>query len=156
MISVVFKGALGRKFGTNWDLQVSSVHEIFEAVEANTKNSRKVFSDVSKLVSHFVVFVDGKLLPSYSIFSKILNSGCKVEILPIIQGGGPFVAFFIIGLILTILSFVLLKMLSPKKPKDIRTSSTILGRIRNVTSRNIVVPIGYGRLSWRHKSRRHC
>ena len=36
--------------------------------------------------------------------------------------------------------------MSPKSPRDVKTNSTILGQLRNVSSRNIVVPIGYGRL----------
>ena len=146
MISVTFKGLLGKKLGTNWDLEVSSVFEIFQAVEANTKNSSAIFSDLSKLVKHFMILVDGQVLPSYSVFAKNLISGNKVEIVPIVQGGGPFAIWFVIGLLLTVASFIIFKALSPNKPRDIKTSGSILGRIRNVTSRNIVVPIGYGRL----------
>ena len=63
---------LGKKLGENWDLKVSSVLEIFEAVSANISKSESVFSDLGKFCTHFIVFVDGKLLPPHLINSKIL------------------------------------------------------------------------------------
>ena len=45
-----------------------------------------------------------------------------------------------------VLSIVLMFVLSPKAPKDIKTDSTVIGGVRNVLNRNIVIPIGYGRL----------
>ena len=146
MNKIVFRGVLGKKLGENWDLKVSSVLEIFEAVSANISKSESVFSDLGKFCTHFIVFVDGKLLPPHLINSKILKNNSKVEILPVVQGGAPAVVMFVIGLALTALSMVLMKALSPKAPKDVKTSSRTLGAVRNVLNRNIVVPLGYGRM----------
>lgn len=145
MIAVDLKGVLGKKFGEKWELEVDSVYEIFEAIQANKRNSAKIFADAAKLASHFIVFVNGKILASYSVFSKILKPNDFVQIVPIVQGGSPLV-LFVIGMILQVVSMILLKALSPKKPKDVKTSSTILTGTRNVSSRNVVVPIGYGRM----------
>lgn len=143
MIDITLHGILGKKLGKNWQLDVDSVFEIFEAVEANNQKINKYFSDFKKFVSHFVVYIDGKIMPAHLLKSKILENGSKVEILPVVQGG---IELVIIGILLIILSIVLAVVLSPKAPKDVKTNSSILGGIRNVLNRNIPVPIGYGRL----------
>jgi predicted phage tail protein len=144
MIDITLKGILGKKFGQDWKLEVSSVLEIFEAIEANNSTVSKYFMTIEKIITHFIVFINGKAMPSYLINSKILKNGDDVKIVPILQGGG--IELLIIGIILMVASFVLMKVLSPKSPKDVKTGSTVLGSIRNVLSRNIVVPLGYGRL----------
>jgi len=145
MVDITLRGILGKQFGSEWRLNVSSVLEIFEAIEANTSRVSRCFYDLQKFATHFVIFIDGKAMPSYLLNSKILKKNNKVEILPIVQGSGGL-ELFIIGVLLTVASIVITKMMSPKAPKDVKTNSTILGGIRNVTARNIVVPIGYGRL----------
>ncbi len=143
MIDITLHGILGKKLGKNWQLNVDSVYEIFEAIEANNQKVNKYFTDFKKFVSHFVVYIDGKIMPAHLLKSKMLENGTKVEILPVVQGG---VTLVVIGILLIVLSIVLAVVLSPKAPKDVKTNSTILGGIRNVLNRNIPVPIGYGRL----------
>ena len=45
MINIILHGVLGKKLGKNWRLNVDSVYEIFEAVEANNQKINKYFSD---------------------------------------------------------------------------------------------------------------
>ena len=145
MINIVLHGVLGKKLGRTWLLDVDSVHEIFEAVEANNQKINKYFSDFQKFVTHFIVYVNGKILPPHLLKSKILENENKVEIVPIIQGG-LMASLVVIGIILMILSIILSIILSPKVPKDVKTNSSILGGINNVLNRNAPVPLGYGRL----------
>jgi predicted phage tail protein len=145
MIDIQLEGLFGAKFGQKHRLEVSSIMEIFHALEANGGLVEKNFKDLTKFVKHFVVYIDDKIMPAHLVANKkILENKKEVKIVPIVQGGG--VALIIAGLVLIALSVVLSIVLSPKAPKDVKTNSTILGGIRNVTSRNIVVPIGYGRL----------
>lgn len=144
MINITLHGLLGKKLGRTWNLEVDSIMEIFEAIEANNYKINKYFSNFNKFFTHFVVFVDGKPLPAHLLKSKILKNDSKVEIVPVVQGG--WIAAIIVGVILIVLSIVLSIILSPKAPKDVKTNSTILGGIRNVLNRNIAVPIGYGRM----------
>jgi hypothetical protein len=44
------------------------------------------------------------------------------------------------------ISFLISKLLTPKDPKQIKTSSYILGAKSNIAARNAAVPIGYGKL----------
>ena len=147
MTEIKFKGVLAEKFGENWKLNVSSVLEVFQAVQANTSQERNLFTDLNKFCTHFIITVDGSILPPHLLNSKILKNNTKVEIVPVVQGGGlEAIVLFVIGLALTVLSMVLMKALSPDSPKDVATSSRILGKVRNVLNRNIVVPLGYGRM----------
>lgn len=148
MISITLEGYLGKKLGKSWNLNVNSVLEIFEAIEANTNKITRFHKDLQKFVTHFVVYVNEELMPSCYITSKILNSGDKLRIVPIIQGGvvSTTTVLTYIAIALAVLSFILAMVLSPKAPKDVKTNSTILGGIKNVMNRNVPVPIGYGRL----------
>jgi len=67
MIDITLHGILGKKLGKNWQLNVDSVYEIFEAVEANNQKINKYFSDFKRFVTHFVVYIDGKYITSPSI-----------------------------------------------------------------------------------------
>lgn len=142
MINVTLHGILGKKLGKFWELEVESIMEVFEAVEANCYQVNKYFNDFNKFFTHFVVYIDGKMMPAHLIKSKILKPDSKVEIVPVVQGGW----FILVGVILIVLSIVLAVLLSPKAPKDVKTNSTILGGVRNVLNRNIPIPIGYGRM----------
>lgn len=147
MIDITLRGILGKKFGEKWNLQVQSIFEIFEAIEANQTRSTEYFRKIEKFFSHFLIFLNGKMVPPHVLKSKILKNNDKVEIVPVLQGGTT-IGFIIVlvGVLLMIASIVLMLVLSPKAPKDVNTSSTVLGSIRNVMTRNIPVPIGYGRL----------
>lgn len=144
MIKINLYGCLAKKLGSYWELDVKSIMEIFEALEANNRKENLFFRTMDKFFTHFIVYIDGKIMPSHLLKSKLLKKDSVVDILPVIQGG--FVgALIIIGVVLIVLSFVLTKLLTPKEPVDIKTSSSVLGKIKNVTNRNIPVPIGYGR-----------
>ena len=41
MINIILHGVLGKKLGKNWQLNVDSIYEIFEAVEANNQKINK-------------------------------------------------------------------------------------------------------------------
>lgn len=145
MINLNLRGVLGEKLGKNWELEVYSILEAFEAIEANGKRISNYYYDLNKFCTHFLVLVNGVFMPSHLINAKILKPNDKVEIVPVVQGSHPAVLIFI-GIALMVLSYVLLKALSPKAFKDRQTTSTVLGNIRNVLNRNIPVPLGYGRL----------
>jgi len=44
------------------------------------------------------------------------------------------------------IQFLVTKLLTPKSPVDIKTTSMFFNNYENVAKRNVVVPIGYGRL----------
>lgn len=143
MVKINLHGYLGKKLGKNWDFEVDSVFEIFQAIEANTLKVNKYFNDFNKLFSHFVVYINGKMMPKHLFKSKILNQDSVVEIVPVVQGS--WVVAIVVGVLLIALSIVLAIILSPKDIEDVKTSSTAISSIRNVLNRNIPVPIGYGR-----------
>jgi predicted phage tail protein len=149
MINLNLRGILGKKFGEKWNLEVRSVYEAFEAIQANCSGINPFFNKIEKFCSHFIVLINGKILRPHLLKSDILKKNDTVDILPIVQGGITVTAAIVliaIGIVLIAAAIVLTKLMSPKVPKDVQTDSSILGGIRNVTNQNIVVPIGYGRL----------
>lgn len=146
MVTTNLHGYLGKKLGKVWNFEVESVFEIFQAIEANTMKINKYFNDFNKIFSHFVVYIDGKLMSKHLFKSKILNTNSVVEIVPIVQGSEVVgLILLIVGILLAITSIVLALVLTPKDKEDVKTSSNALSSTRNVLNRNIPVPIGYGR-----------
>jgi predicted phage tail protein len=143
MVNVRLEGVLSKDFKSFWELRVLSVFEIFEAIAANNPDFVEHLINLNSFFTHFAVIVDGKIIPYYHIKSKILKKNSKVRIVPILQGAWTTI---IIGVLLIVLSIVLMSILSPKSPKDIKTNSFALGSIQNVEKRNVPIPIGYGRL----------
>ncbi len=146
MINIEFKGILAKRLGEKWNLQVSSVLEIFQAIEANNSEVNNLFVDLQNFCTHFIVFINGKIMPPHLLNSRILKTNSEVKIVPVVQGGGVTLAMFLIGLAFSALSMILAKSMSPKSPRDVSTSSAVLGQVRNVVNRDIVVPLGYGRM----------
>lgn len=141
MIDITLEGILAEKFGKEWNLDVRSIIEIFEAIEANTGKFSKFSRDLQKTFNHFVVYINDKLVPARYLCAKILKNGDKVKILPVIKGSW----LIAIGIALIILSIVISIVFSPKAPKDVKTASSSISGIKNVLNRNIAIAIGYGR-----------
>jgi predicted phage tail protein len=145
MINITLEGILGEKLGKTWELDVKSIIEIFEAIEANTSDFSKYSRDLQKTFNHFVVYLNNKLVPARYLCAKILRHGDNIKILPIIKGSDFGLTLFIIGLLLMVLSVVISIVFSPKAAKDVKTASSSISGIKNVLNRNICIPIGYGR-----------
>ena len=61
MINIILEGVLGKTLGNSWSLNVNSVLEVFEAIEANTNRITKFYKDLEKTMTHFVVYIDDKI-----------------------------------------------------------------------------------------------
>ena len=144
MINITLEGILGEKLGKTWELDVKSIIEIFEAIEANTSDFSKYSRDLQKTFNHFVVYLNNKLVPARYLCAKILRHGDNIKILPIIKGSEPF-TLIITAILLIILSIVISIVFSPKAAKDVKTASSSISGVKNVLNRNICIPIGYGR-----------
>jgi predicted phage tail protein len=145
MVSVKLHGVFEDFIKTDWKLNVSTVLEIFEAIQANSNKLISTLGVLDEYLSHFIIYVDGKVVPPEYINSPILKKDSKVEVVPLILGSAELAIGIALMLIGTGIQMLITKLLTPKSPVDIKTVSRLFSNYENVSLRNVPVPIGYGR-----------
>lgn len=150
MVNIKLHGIFENLVKTEWNLNVKTVSEAFDAIEANSGKLIKALGILEEYISHFLIYVDGKIMAPDYLNSPILNKNSKIEIVPLILGSAFVIDDIIVALIImaiaTGIQILITKLLSPKTPKDIKNNSKLFSGYENVTKRNVSIPIGYGRL----------
>lgn len=149
MVNVKLHGIFEQYIKTEWNLNVHTIAEIFEAIEANTGKLIEVLGNFQEYLTHFIIYVDDKPVPHEYLNSPILKKDSKVEIVPLIigsDGGISFLVALLLILIATGIQLLITSLMTPKAPKDIKNNSRLFSGYENVTKRNVAIPIGYGRL----------
>ena len=149
MVNIKLHGVFENLIKSEWNLNVETVSEAFDAIEANSGKLIKTLGVLEEYISHFLIYVDGKIMSPEYLNSPILNKNSKIEIIPLILGsdfGMTLLISLIIMAIATGIQILITKLLSPKTPKDIKNNSKLFSGYENVTKRNVSIPIGYGRL----------
>lgn len=149
MVNIKLHGIFEEHIKTEWNLNVKTVSEIFEAIEANTGKLIETLGNFQEYLTHFIIYVDDKPVPHEYINSPILKKDSKVEVVPLILSA-DFGISFLIGLLLiaiaTGIQMLVTALMTPKAPKDIKNNSRLFSGYENVTKRNVAIPVGYGRL----------
>jgi len=145
MVNVKLHGIFEDFIRTEWNLNVFSVLEIFEAIEANSNKLVSALGTLNEYLSHFIIYVDDKIMPPEYLNSPILKKNSKVEVVPFIFGSAELAIGIALMLISTGIQMLITKLLTPKSPTDVKTTSRLFSNYENVTMRNVAVPIGYGR-----------
>lgn len=149
MVNVKLHGIFEQYIKTEWNFNVHTIAEIFEAIEANTGKLIEVLGNFQEYLTHFIIYVDDKPVPHEYLNSPILKKDSKVEIVPLIigsDGGISFLVALLLILIATGIQLLITSLMTPKAPKDIKNNSRLFSGYENVTKRNVAIPIGYGRL----------
>ena len=146
MVNIKLNGIFENFIDTEWNLNVSSVLEMFEAIEANSNKLISTLGVLGEYISHFIVYLDGEIVPPEYINSPILKKDSKIEVVPLIFGSGTLIMGIILMVISMGIQMLITKMLTPKSPTDVKTVSRLFTSYENVSMRNVVIPVGYGRL----------
>jgi len=85
-------------------------------------------------------------VPPEYINSPILKKDSKIEVVPLIFGSGTLIMGIVLMVISMGIQMLITKMLTPKSPTDVKTVSRLFTSYENVSMRNVVIPVGYGRL----------
>lgn len=145
MVNIKLHGVFENHIKLDWNLNILTVAEAFEAIEANTGKLISTLGILEEYISNFIIYVDGKIMPPEYINSPILKSNSKIEVIPLIMGSDFGISLLILAISIGI-QFLITKLLTPKSPVDIKTNSRLFSSYENVTKRNVPIPIGYGRL----------
>jgi predicted phage tail protein len=150
MVNIKLHGIFENLVKTEWNLNVKTVSEAFDAIEANSGKLIKALGILEEYISHFLIYVDGKIMAPDYLNSPILNKNSKIEVVPLVLGTAFVIDDILVALIImaiaTGIQILVTKLLSPKAPKDIKNNSKLFSGYENVTKRNVSIPIGYGRL----------
>lgn len=146
MVNVKLHGVFENFIDTEWNLNVSSIIEIFQAIEANSNKLISTLGILNEYITHFLIYVDNKVVAPEYMSSPILQKNSKVEIVPLILGSAEIVIGLVLLAISTGIQMIITKLLSPKSPTDIKTVSRLFSSYENVTFRNVPIPLAYGRL----------
>lgn len=92
--------------------------------------------------------VDGDLVKHPSLLDHAVKNGSTIEVVPVVLQKDPvsIAIAIVVSVVTTAISFLITKMMTPKDPKTVKTSSYIIGGKSNLAARNSPIPLGYGRL----------
>ena len=147
MVNVKLHGIFESFVKTEWSLNVKTIGEVFEAIEANSNKLIETLGTMQDYLSHFIIYVDDKIVAPEYLNSPILKKNSVVEVVPLILGAELGIAAMIIIMLIAMgIQMLITRLLTPKAPKDIKNNSRMFSAYENVTKRNVAIPIGYGRL----------
>lgn len=151
MVSIKLHGIFEEFVKTEWLLNVKTVGEVFEAIEGNSNKMLTALGTMQDYLTHFIIYVDDKIMPPEYLNSPILKKNSKVEVVPLLLGSvlpglNELLIYLLIMVIAMGISMLITRLMSPKSPKDIKNNSRLFSAYENVTKRNVAIPIGYGRL----------
>jgi predicted phage tail protein len=149
MVNIKLHGIFESYVKTEWHLNVKTVFEAFEAIEANSGKLLEALGNFQEYLTYFIIYVDDKPVSHEYFNSPILKKDSKIEVVPLILGSTLGIDILIAILLIAIstgISMLITSLMTPKAPKDIKNNSRLFSGYENVTKRNVSIPIGYGRL----------
>lgn len=148
MKKIVFHGVL-KAFGKKpYKAQVNSWTEACEFLQANVRNYSGLRKKMINSIDGCYFIVDGNLVKHPSLLDKAVKEGSKIDVVPVVLQRDPvtIAVAVVVSVVTTAISFLIAKMMTPKDPKQVKTSSYIIGGKSNLAARNTPIAIGYGRL----------
>ena len=79
MVNIKLHGIFENLVKTEWNLNVKTVSEAFDAIEANSGKLIKALGILEEYISHFLIYVDGKIMAPDYLNSPILNKNSKMN-----------------------------------------------------------------------------
>ena len=95
MVNIKLHGIFENFVKTDWLLNVKTVGEAFEAIEANSNKLIEILGTMQEYLSHFIIYVDDKIMAPEYLNSPILKKNSVVEVVPLILGA-EIVIFYLL------------------------------------------------------------
>ena len=148
--------------------KVDSFEELISCISANFDNFGVKINNLKTKFDGLLIIVDGSIVDNGTVLNQKIRNARIIELVPVISLAafasstilftsitattiaGKIGVFIVNTIIMSVISFgisfLVNKLLSPKDPKQVKTSSFIFSSKDNVTNRNTPVPVSYGRL----------
>jgi predicted phage tail protein len=151
MKSVIFHGIL-KAFGKKpKKVKAKTWAEICLFLQANVRNYASVRKKIFSQLDYCYFVVDSKLVEDIDLLDNKIKNGETIEVIPVIPQAAELTFIAVVKFIATIvasfaISYLMSQLMTPKDPKQVKTSSYIISGKTNLAARNTPVPVGYGRL----------
>jgi hypothetical protein len=143
-------------------IKAGSFDDIIKCLQVNFPKLGSKIRNFNHIFDSVVIVIDGKIINDSQLLNQYIRNCKVIELLPVQVFSAIFTAaatatlltkalVFVANVVVVAalsfgISFLISKLLTPKDPKQIKTSSYILGAKSNIAARNAAVPIGYGKL----------
>jgi len=151
MIKVNLHGKLGKDLGESWELEVSSVAEVFRAIEANTRKLRRWVIDYQDEFEYEILINKSNLFtekPNFKSINEIKNSEFfvklndkieTIDIIPHIEGAGGAVKL-VAGIVTVAAAIIVGVVFPPLLPLAVGVGIAGLGLVAAGTSELLSKP----------------
>jgi len=168
MKQVILHGLLKKIACPFFRAKVDSFEELISCISANFDNFGVKINNLKTKFDGLLIIVDGSIVDNGTVLNEKIRNARIIELVPVISLAafasstilftsitattiaGKIGVFIVNTIIMSVISFgisfLVNKLLSPKDPKQVKTSSFIFSSKDNVTNRNTPVPVSYGRL----------
>jgi len=143
-------------------IKAGNFDDIIKCLQVNFPKLGTRIRSLNHIFDSVVIVIDGKIVSDSQLLNENIRNCKVIELLPV----QVFSAFFTAAATATLLtkalvfaanvivisalsfgiSFLISKLLTPKDPKQVKTSSYLLNAKTNIAARNAPIPIGYGKL----------
>lgn len=152
----------------SFQAKVDSFDELISCISANFDNFGKEVNKLREKFDGLLIIVDGFIVDNGTVLNQKIRNAKVIELVPVISlaafasstilftsitattVAGKIGVFLVNTIIMSVISFgisfLINKLLSPKNPKQVQTSSYIFSSKENAASRNTPIPVSYGRL----------
>ena len=168
MKQVILHGLLQKIACPSFEAKVDTFDELISCICANFDNFSQKINKLKNKFDGLLIIVDGTVVDNATILNQKIKMGKIIELVPVISLAvfasstilftsitattiaGKIGVFLVNTIIMSVISFgisfLINKLLSPKNPKQVQTSSYIFSSKENTANRNTPIPVSYGRL----------
>lgn len=152
----------------SFQANIDSFDELISCISANFDNFGKEVNKLREKFDGLLIIVDGFIVDNGTVLNQKIRNAKVIELVPVLSlaafasstilftsitattVAGKIGVFLVNTIIMSVISFgisfLINKLLSPKNPKQVQTSSYIFSSKENAASRNTPIPVSYGRL----------
>lgn len=143
-------------------VKADNFNDIIKCLQVNFPKLGIKIKKYNNIFDTIIVVVDDNIVSHAEMLNDAIRNGKTIELLPVQVFSAIFTAaatatmltkalvfaanVVVISAISFGISFLISKLLTPKDPKQVKTSSYILSAKSNIAARNTPIPIGYGKL----------
>jgi predicted phage tail protein len=168
MKQVILHGLLKKIACPFFRAKVDSFEELISCISANFDNFGVKINNLKTKFDGLLIIVDGSIVDNGTVLNQKIRNARIIELVPVISLAafasstilftsitattiaGKIGVFIVNTIIMSVISFgisfLVNKLLSPKDPKQVKTSSYIFSSKDNTSVRNTPLPVSYGRL----------
>ena len=168
MKQVILHGLLKKIACPSFKASVDSFDELISCISANFDNFAAKIHNLKTKFDGLLIVVDGCVVDNGTVLNQKIRNARIIELVPVLSLAafasstilftsitattiaGKIGIFLVNVIIMSVISFgisfLVNKLLSPKDPKQVKTSSYIFSSKENTANRNTPIPVSYGRL----------